>query len=75
MVEEWVKEELKSVNLGDKRLDKRFMMLVDAISRNPESSIPMACGTSASTKAAYRFFDNKRVKAEDICDTHFRSTS
>ena len=74
MVEEWVKEELKSVSLGDKRLDKRFMMLVNAIGRNPESSIPMACGTSAATKAAYRFFDNESVEAEDIHNAHFRST-
>ena len=74
MVEEWVKEELKSISLGDKRLDKRFMMLVDAIGRNPESSIPMACGTSAATKAAYRFFDNESVEAEDIHNAHFRST-
>ena len=74
MIEDWVKEELKSVDIGDKRLDKRLMMLVSAMARNPEESIPLACESHAATKAAYRFFDDVHVQAEDICSAHIQST-
>ena len=49
MIEDWIKEELKSVDIGDKRLDKRLMMLVSAMTRNPEASIPLACESHAAT--------------------------
>ena len=74
MIEDWVKEELKSVDIGDKRLDKRLMMLVSAMARNPEASIPLACESHAATKAAYRFFDDEHVQSEDICSAHIQST-
>ena len=74
MIEDWVKEELKSVDIGDKRLDKRLTMLVNAMAKNPEASIPLACESHAATKAAYRFFDDAHVKAEDICNAHIQST-
>ena len=74
MIEDWVKEELKNVDIGDKRLDKRLMMLVSAMARNPEASIPLACESHAATKAAYRFFDDEHVEAEDICNAHIQST-
>ena len=75
MIEDWVKEELKDVDIGDKRLDKRLMMLVSAMAKNPEASIPLACESHAATKAAYRFFDDARVESEDICSSHIQSTA
>ena len=34
MIEDWVKEEPRDVDIGDKRLDKRLMMLVSAMAKN-----------------------------------------
>ena len=74
MILDWVNEELNKIDLGDKRLDKRILRLVSSMGNNPEASIPQACGTHASTKAAYRFFNNSHVEANDISDTHIQKT-
>ena len=74
MILDWVNEELNNIDLGDKRLDRRILKLVSAMGNNPEVSIPLACGTHASTKAAYRFFDNPHVEASDISETHIQKT-
>jgi hypothetical protein len=52
---DWVIEELSSLSLGDKRVDRRAKKLVAQLSRNSTESIPTACGGAAETKAAYRF--------------------
>jgi len=74
MILDWVNEELNKIDLGDKRLDRRILKLVSAMGNNPEASIPLACGTHASTKAAYRFFDNPHLEASDISNTHIQKT-
>ena len=56
------------VRLGDKRLDARFLKIVDDFSNDPTASIPEASGGWAASKAAYRFFDNPAVRPEDIRD-------
>ena len=44
-----------SAILPDARLVDRLERLVDKLSKNPEASIPQACGSWYDTKAAYRF--------------------
>jgi hypothetical protein len=56
--------ELKAVDLGDKRLNKRAIKLLDCLGGSPEDNIPSACKGWAETKAAYRFFEHRNVKAE-----------
>jgi hypothetical protein len=41
--------------LGDKRLVERLARLRDQLSKQPEASIPQACGSVHESKAAYRF--------------------
>jgi hypothetical protein len=74
MILDWVNEELNNIDLGDKRLNRRILNLVSAMGNNPEASIPQACKTHASTKAAYRFFNNPHVVANDISETHIQRT-
>ena len=74
MILDWVNEELNNIDLGDERLNRRILKLVSAMGNNPEASIPLACGTHASTKAAYRFFDNPHVEASGISETHIQKT-
>src|SRR5207248_3331641 len=56
------------VDLGDKRLNHRFLKIVEDLARTPEASLPEASGCWAATKAAYRFFDNPKVQPDGIRD-------
>ena len=71
---QWVEEELKEVSLGDNRLNSRLKTIVSKLSAYPESSIPQVCGDWRNTKATYRFWDNKEVKAEGIMLAHTKKT-
>jgi Transposase DNA-binding/Transposase Tn5 dimerisation domain len=64
--------ELRHVDLGDPRLDRRLLKLVDDLARNPQASVPEAAGDWAATKAAYRFWDNPQVEPELIRDAQRR---
>lgn len=71
----WATEELAEVNLGDKRLNTRLIKLCDRFSDAPESPINQACADWAETKAAYRFFQNDNVEAEQILAAHCNKTA
>jgi hypothetical protein len=49
----WVKDEMKSVDLRDKRLNKRLESVLSQLSGHPTASIPAACGGDAEMAAAY----------------------
>ena len=70
----WSALELRHVDLGDLRLNRRLVKLVDDLSRCPEASVPQASGDWAATKAAYRFWDNPRVDPDSIRAAHCDST-
>ena len=73
-MQEWVEQELETADLGDERLDARFRVLTDCLSRHPSVSIPTACGGTAEMTAAYRFFGNERVKAAKVLTPHRHAT-
>lgn len=66
----WAEEEFKGVSLGDKRLDKRLVLLAEQLGATPTASIPAACGGWAETQAAYRFFDHEKIEWSDIMEPH-----
>jgi hypothetical protein len=70
----WIAEELKTVDLGDERLDRRFEIVLERLASRPSVSIPAACKGLAETQAAYRFFDNKRVEARKVLQPHHQAT-
>jgi hypothetical protein len=74
MVATWVIEEMKDVNLEDKRLNSRLTVIVDQLGGHPTASIPAACGGYAETMAAYRFFDNEKAGFESILQSHIGAT-
>ena len=74
MGNDWIDNELKTVNLNDKRLDKRFSEVLKALSERPNVSIPAACGGHAETMAAYRFFENEKTTFEKILKPHQDAT-
>lgn len=71
----WAAEEFAEVKLGDRRLDARLIKLCDRFSDTPESPINQACVDWAETKAAYRFFQNKKVQVDKILEAHRYKTA
>ena len=54
----WAAEEFATVDVGDKRLNKRLVKVVQQWADNPSQSIPTAAGGWGDTAAAYRMLDN-----------------
>jgi len=75
MLAPWVIEEIKDVDLEDKRLNSRLAVLLDQLGGHPTASIPAACGGYAETMAAYRFFNNEKVGFENVLQPHIESTA
>ncbi len=74
MLAPWVMEEMKDVDLQDKRLNDRLAVILDQLSGHPTASIPAACGGYAETMAAYRFFNNEKVGFESVLQPHIEAT-
>ena len=67
-------DEFSGAALGDPRLTKRLIRLVDDLSAEPTKSIPLACGGLAETKAAYRLLDNEAVDWRAVLAAHGEPT-
>lgn len=73
-MQDWIVDELRTVDLGDERLDRRLGILVDQLSSQPSQSIPVACAERKDTVAAYRFFDNDKVDEAKVLQPHHDAT-
>src|ERR1700744_575385 len=73
--ESWAAMEFKGIDLGDKRLNQRAILLAEQLSGNPTASIPQACGGWAETAAAYRFFGQDRLDWSDVMEPHWQCSS
>lgn len=69
----WSEAELTGIDFGDERLNKRVVKLTAQLSQQPQAFINQACQDWADTKAAYRFFDNEKVKSSQIIAAHRNS--
>jgi hypothetical protein len=74
MGKHWAEEELSGINLGDERLNKRSVKLLESLADKPSASIPAACHGWAETQAAYRFLAQDGIGWEDILAPHFACT-
>lgn len=70
----WAAEEFKDIDLGDRRLEKRTVLLAERMAANPLASIPQACGGWAETQAAYRFLAQDDIEWEAILAPHWQSS-
>src|SRR3989304_1227595 len=70
----WAAEELKTVRMGDARLNKRLGTGGGGLSAQPPASVPQAGGNWPATKATYRFWDSERVTPEAIRAAHRDAT-
>ena len=69
------KELMGPVDLGDARLTRRLLNVVDALVEQPEATIPTACGSWAETMGAYRLLRNDSVAPEAITEGMARATA
>jgi hypothetical protein len=70
----WVENEIKTINLGDARIDARMEKILNELGDKPSYSIPQACGSWGETIAAYRFFDNSKVNFDNVLACHKQAT-
>jgi len=70
----WVAEEMRTVDLKDKRLNARLQEVLCQLSSQPRASIPAACGGHAEMTAAYRLFDNEKTTFDRILEPHAEAT-
>ncbi len=70
----WVDRELDGGEFPDQRLRSRLAKLLGDLGRRIGATVPMACQDWAATKAAYRFFSNRRVDEGVILAGHFSAT-
>ena len=71
---EGIVEELRGIDLGDQRLNRRSARVIEALAANPEASINGACDGWGDTLAAYRLFNNPAVTPEQILRPHREAT-
>lgn len=71
---DWATAEFADLDLGDARLSKRLVKLVEAFARQPMASIPAACGGWAETQAAYRFLSDESIDWQDMLSPHWKCT-
>ena len=69
-----IKTEFIESNLGDKRLSKRLLSIVNSVIESPEKSFPEAFGSSAELEGFYRFVENPYIKMKDILESHKQAT-
>ena len=71
---DWAEHEFRSMDLGDKRLDRRAAKVLADLAAKPQNSIPSASEGWTETNGAYRFFQNEKVTAEKVLQPHIEET-
>lgn len=70
-MQNWIVQELDTVDLGDERLDRRFHLVLDALAGKPSLKFNAACRGHAEVVAAYRFVNHPRIDPSKILAPHF----
>lgn len=70
----WAAEEFETLDLGDRRLNRRAVLLAERLAAQPTASIPAACGGWAETQAAYRLLADDDIEWADILAPHLACT-
>ncbi len=71
----WVETEALGVDLGDARLNARYVTFLRQLAASPDASIPASCTGWSDTKAAYRFIENDRINPRDLLEPHSSATA
>ena len=71
----WAEEEFGGADLGDKRLNKRLVLLAERLGEQPSASIPEACRGAAEMHAAYRFLGREAVDWRELMQPHWDASA
>jgi len=71
---DWVTEELATLKLKDKRLEKRAEEIVRQMAKNPSGSIPEFSKNKYGAKATYRFLENEKSDVEQLIESQRKAT-
>lgn len=71
---EVIADELQGIDLGDRRLNKRSVKVIESLAADPQASVNGAVNGWGDTQAAYRFFNNPEVTPEQILLPHRQAT-
>jgi IS4 transposase len=69
MALQWIEEEFSTLDLNDKRRERRARIIVEQLSTMADST-PDACRDNAALEATYRFADNAAISPEAILVSH-----
>ena len=72
--EHWAEEEFGTIRLYDDRLKQRLYTIAQDFYKDPQATIPEACGSKARTMGAYRFFQNPKVTLDVVLTAHTEAT-
>ena len=72
-VDDWANDEFGAASLGDARLTQRLVTLARQLSQSPQCSFPQSLD-GPELKAAYRFFDNRKVDPDGVLAAHIGQT-
>ena len=70
----WAEIEFAQAELGDQRRTKRLVRLAAQRAAQPNASLAQSCEGRASTKAAYRFYENPQIKPPALLASHLEAT-
>jgi hypothetical protein len=70
----WVNEEMKTLELPDKRLEERTRKIIYDLCQNPTGSIPQFCPDGAAVKGVYGYCRNEAVTREAVVAAQHQAT-
>lgn len=70
----WVRHQFKGVNISDTRLIERLEKIACRMMEKPSSSIPKQNDEWKDIKAAYRFYDSRKVQFSELIRPHIDQT-
>jgi len=73
--QQWVNDELSTLELGDKRRDQRARSIVKLFAARPGGTVPPMCDSAAEVKAVYRFLSNDDIEPDQITAALGRTTA
>lgn len=69
MALQWIEDEFSTLDLNDKRRERRAKIIVEQLSSMADST-PDACRDNAALEATYRFADNEAISPDAILLAH-----
>ena len=67
---DWIEAEFNGIELGDQRLNQRFLGVTKGLASHSEKTISSSFESWKEIKGCYRFFSNEKVKSEAIRAPH-----